>query len=79
MFSHVMVGSNDVERSKSFYDALFGKESRRRDDKGRLALSTQRRRLHGHASRSTAKPATMRNGGDDRLQLRQPGRSRCLA
>ena len=23
MFSHVMVGSNDVERSKSFYDALF--------------------------------------------------------
>lgn len=24
MFSHIMVGSNDVERSKSFYDALFG-------------------------------------------------------
>ena len=24
MFSHVMVGSNDIERSKSFYDALFG-------------------------------------------------------
>jgi catechol 2,3-dioxygenase-like lactoylglutathione lyase family enzyme len=36
MFSHVMVGSNDVERSKSFYDQLFGKEGRT-DDKGRVA------------------------------------------
>lgn len=36
MFSHVMVGSNDLERSKRFYDALFGKEARR-DDKGRLS------------------------------------------
>jgi catechol 2,3-dioxygenase-like lactoylglutathione lyase family enzyme len=36
MFSHVMVGSNDLERSKSFYDALFGKEAKR-DDKGRLS------------------------------------------
>ncbi|MFP6681619.1 MAG: VOC family protein [Gammaproteobacteria bacterium] len=24
MFSHVMVGSNDVTRSKDFYDAVFG-------------------------------------------------------
>ncbi|HVZ06910.1 VOC family protein [Rhodopila sp.] len=24
MFSHVMVGSNDIDRSKKFYDALFG-------------------------------------------------------
>ncbi len=24
MFSHVMIGSNDLERSKRFYDALFG-------------------------------------------------------
>jgi catechol 2,3-dioxygenase-like lactoylglutathione lyase family enzyme len=36
MFSHVMVGSNDVERSKRFYDSLFGKEGMQ-DDKGRLA------------------------------------------
>ncbi|MGI8931327.1 MAG: VOC family protein [Sphingomicrobium sp.] len=39
MFSHMMVGSNDVARSKKFYDALFtaigGKEGRQ-DDKGRL-------------------------------------------
>jgi len=36
MFSHVMVGSNDLDRSKGFYDALFGKEGRR-DDKGRVS------------------------------------------
>ncbi|MCX7167952.1 MAG: VOC family protein [Rhodocyclales bacterium] len=24
MFSHIMVGSNDIERSKSFYDAVLG-------------------------------------------------------
>ena len=24
MFSHVMVGSNDIERSKNFYDAVLG-------------------------------------------------------
>ncbi len=36
MFSHVMVGSNDVERAKAFYDLLFEKEGRA-DDKGRVA------------------------------------------
>lgn len=36
MFSHVMVGSNDIERSKNFYDALIGKEAMV-DPKGRLA------------------------------------------
>lgn len=36
MFSHVMVGSNDIERSRRFYDALFGKPPRV-DEKGRLS------------------------------------------
>lgn len=36
MFSHVMVGSNDIERSKHFYDAVFDKEARV-DGKGRLS------------------------------------------
>jgi catechol 2,3-dioxygenase-like lactoylglutathione lyase family enzyme len=31
-----MVGSNDLEQSKKFYDALFGKPART-DDKGRLS------------------------------------------
>ncbi len=39
MYSHNMVGSNDIDRSKKFYDALFtsvgGKEAMI-DDKGRL-------------------------------------------
>ncbi|HEX8553973.1 MAG TPA: VOC family protein [Sphingomonas sp.] len=39
MFSHVMVGSNDLDRSKRFYDAIFtaiGARPARQDDKGRL-------------------------------------------
>jgi catechol 2,3-dioxygenase-like lactoylglutathione lyase family enzyme len=36
MFSHVMVGSDDIERSRRFYDAVFDKAGQQ-DDKGRLA------------------------------------------
>lgn len=39
MFSHMMVGSNDLERSKTFYDALFtatGGKPGRIDEKGRI-------------------------------------------
>jgi catechol 2,3-dioxygenase-like lactoylglutathione lyase family enzyme len=36
MFSHIMVGSNDVDQSKRFYDALFEKDGMV-DPKGRLA------------------------------------------
>jgi catechol 2,3-dioxygenase-like lactoylglutathione lyase family enzyme len=39
MFSHVMVGSDDTERSRAFYDALFnalGGKPGRKDDKDRL-------------------------------------------
>ena len=39
MFSHMMVGSNDLDRSKSFYDALFtamGGRPGRVDPSGRL-------------------------------------------
>jgi len=36
MYSHIMVGSNDVQRSKKFYDALFEKDAQA-DDKGRIA------------------------------------------
>ncbi|CAA9481485.1 MAG: Lactoylglutathione lyase and related lyases [uncultured Sphingomonadaceae bacterium] len=40
MFSHMMVGSNDLSRSKKFYDALFGAVGGKpgiQDDRGRLA------------------------------------------
>ena len=39
MYSHIMVGSNDVDRSKKFYDAVFtamGGRAGMQDDKGRL-------------------------------------------
>lgn len=39
MFSHIMVGSNDIEASKKFYDALLGTLGYGpavTDDKGRL-------------------------------------------
>ena len=39
MFSHMMVGSNDIARSKKFYDATFtaiGGKAAIADDKGRL-------------------------------------------
>ena len=39
MFSHMVVGSNDLERSKRFYDALFAAMGGRppiQDEKGRL-------------------------------------------
>jgi catechol 2,3-dioxygenase-like lactoylglutathione lyase family enzyme len=42
MFSHIMVGSNDIARSKKFYDALFvamGGKPGAEDAKGRLGYS----------------------------------------
>lgn len=39
MYSHMMVGSNDLEKSKRFYDATFkamGGQEGRKDEKGRL-------------------------------------------
>ena len=37
MFSHVMVGSNDLDKSRKFYDSLFeaiGSKAGRQDEKG---------------------------------------------
>src|SRR5258707_10572586 len=42
MFSHVMVGSDDIARSKKFYDALFvamGGQPGVEDARGRLAYT----------------------------------------
>ena len=39
MYSHMMVGSNDIARSKAFYDALFGAVGGKpafQDERGRL-------------------------------------------
>jgi catechol 2,3-dioxygenase-like lactoylglutathione lyase family enzyme len=42
MFSHIMVGSNDIARSKKFYDAVFaamGGQPGTEDARGRLAYT----------------------------------------
>jgi catechol 2,3-dioxygenase-like lactoylglutathione lyase family enzyme len=65
MFSHVMVGSNDIARSKAFYDALFaaiGAKPAFHDDKNRLIYR------HGGATFMVSppldgQPACHANGG----------------
>ena len=65
MFSHIMVGSNDVARSKKFYDALFiamGAQPGVEDARGRLAYT------HNGGRFMVSKPidgksATHANGG----------------
>jgi catechol 2,3-dioxygenase-like lactoylglutathione lyase family enzyme len=65
MFSHVMVGSNDIARSKKFYDALFGAmggKPGRQDDKGRL-IYAHNGGLLLVSQPIDGKPATHANGG----------------
>lgn len=65
MFSHMVVGSNDIEKSKKFYDALFaaiGGNPAFVDPKGRLVY------MHNGANFMVTKPldgnaATHANGG----------------
>jgi catechol 2,3-dioxygenase-like lactoylglutathione lyase family enzyme len=70
MFSHIMVGSNDVEQSKKFYDSLFQKEAKA-DDKGRVAYR------RGGSVFMISKPidgqaATHSNGGTIGFNLDSP-------
>ena len=44
MFSHIMIGSNDIEKSKKFYDAILGAMGHKPgvlDEKGRLFYFTE--------------------------------------
>ena len=74
MFSHVMLGSNDIERSKKFYDAVFaavGGKPGVQDAKGRLiyahngGLLLVSRPIDG-------KPATHANGGTVGFSMASP-------
>jgi catechol 2,3-dioxygenase-like lactoylglutathione lyase family enzyme len=65
MFSHVMVGSNDIARSKQFYDALLGALGGKPgtlDDKGRL-IYVNNGGLLLVSKPIDGKPATHANGG----------------
>ena len=65
MFSHVMIGSNDIARSKKFYDALFGAlggKPAAQDAKGRLIYAYNGGLLMV-SKPIDGKPATSANGG----------------
>ncbi|GAB5470592.1 MAG: VOC family protein [Rhodospirillales bacterium] len=65
MFSHITVGSNDIARSKKFYDALFGAMGAKpgeEDDKGRL-LYEHKGGLLMVSKPIDGKAATVSNGG----------------
>jgi catechol 2,3-dioxygenase-like lactoylglutathione lyase family enzyme len=73
MFSHMMIGSNDLERSKRFYDAVFGAigaKPGRQDEKGvnyayNGALLMVRPPLNGEA-------ATHGNGSTIGISIESP-------
>ncbi len=65
MFSHVTIGSNDIARSKKFYDALLaitGTKPATPDAKGRLWYSNRGGRLL-ITKPLNGEPATGANGG----------------
>ncbi len=65
MFSHIMIGSNDLDRSKAFYDATLGclgGTPGERDKAGRLVYAHGGGRLLV-TKPIDGKPATGANGG----------------
>ena len=65
MFSHIMIGSNDIARSKQFYDALFaamGTQPGAEDARGRVSYSHNGGRFM-ITKPIDGKPATVLNGG----------------
>lgn len=65
MFSHMMVGTNDMARSKAFYDALFaamGGQAGREDPMGRVVYQ-HRGAVFLISKPINGQPATAGNGG----------------
>jgi catechol 2,3-dioxygenase-like lactoylglutathione lyase family enzyme len=65
MFSHIMIGSNDIDRSKKFYDAIFGVlgvSPAAPDARGRLAYAHNGGRLMV-SKPINGQPACAANGG----------------
>lgn len=69
MFSHIMVGSNDIERSKRFYDAVLGTLGAGEPARN-TAASGQTRLFYQHdgsvfcvSEPINNEPATVANGG----------------
>jgi catechol 2,3-dioxygenase-like lactoylglutathione lyase family enzyme len=65
MFTHIMIGSNNLERAKAFYDATFvalGGKPGEMDARGRLIYAHEGSRLMV-TTPIDSKPATVANGG----------------
>lgn len=74
MFSHVMLGSNDIERSRKFYDAIFtaiGGTPGTLNDKGRLVYVHNGGRLV-IGKPLNGQPATPANGGTIGFAIETP-------
>src|SRR5271170_6799264 len=74
MFSHIMIGSNDIARSKKFYDALFvamGGQPGTEDARGRLAY-THNGGLFMVSKPIDGKPANLANGGTIGFSMSSP-------
>ena len=74
MFSHMMVGSNDLERSKNFYDQLFtsiGCKPGRADENGRLSYA-RNGTVFMVTSPIDGQPATYGNGATIGFALDNP-------
>jgi catechol 2,3-dioxygenase-like lactoylglutathione lyase family enzyme len=74
MFSHIMIGTNDVAAAKSFYDAVLGTlgvPEGSYDDRGRVWYRTQRGVL-ALAKPIDGEPATISNGATIGFLARTP-------
>lgn len=72
MFSHIMIGTNDMARSKKFYDAAFaaiGAAPGVEDARGRVAYSHNGSRLM-LTKPIDGKPATVHNGSTIGFQMK---------
>jgi|SRR5215831_9407625 len=81
MFSHIMIGSNDIARSKKFYDALFvamGGNPGVEDARGRLAYAHNGGRFMV-SKPIDGKPATHANGGTIGFTMSGPEQGRRMA
>ena len=77
MFSHIMVGTNDMAQSKKFYDALFGALGAApgvEDARGRVAYSHDGNRFM-LSKPIDGKPATVLNGGTIGFKAKDPAQA----
>ena len=75
MFSHVMVGANDLDASKKFYDAVFGTigmPAGITDEKGRIFYLSPTG-VFGLTKPINGAPASAANGGTIGFNVTDPG------